>query len=346
MLATDTDRPSAGMAFATRLNFSSGRWLRASLRGGAIGLLLALAVEAFRVLVGSNFHTVIPGRVYRSAQPTDQELEQLTRKFGIRTVLNLRGCCDGAPFYLEECRATHRLDLAQEDLCLSAGRLPSVDEIRRLVEIVERSEYPLLIHCKRGADRTGLVAAAILLLTKPMSVATARQQLGLRYGHLALGRPAYLDRFLELYADWLAAQGRTHSPADFRQWLVNGYVPGECRTEIEMLDRPEVHPGTPSALRVRFHNTGVTTWRFRPGNNAGIHAGFTIWDEQDRLVGQGRAGLFHAEVPPGRAIDLTLALPALPRAGRYRFFVDLNDEQQCWFHQTGSEPWEGILDVH
>ena len=43
---------------------------------------------------------------------------------GIRTVVNLRGCCAPFPWYLDECRATHRLDVAQEDVCFSAGRLP------------------------------------------------------------------------------------------------------------------------------------------------------------------------------------------------------------------------------
>src|SRR5947209_10234346 len=99
---------------------------RVLLRGGGAGLVLTLALHAGYVLVGPNFHTVVPGSVYRSAQPSGERLEALVRDYGIRTVVNLRGCCDPLPWYLEQCRASNRLNLSQEDISFSAGRLPSV----------------------------------------------------------------------------------------------------------------------------------------------------------------------------------------------------------------------------
>jgi hypothetical protein len=264
----------------------------------------------------------------------------------IRSVVNLRGCCDPAPQYLEECRATHRLGIAQYDICLSAGRLPSVHEMRRFVEVLDRADSPLLLHCKRGADRTGLASAVTLLLQTDASLTQARHQLGLRYGHLALGRPAYLDQFLDLYTAWLGQQEQHHAPALFRRWLLNDYCPGACRCTVEPLAFPAWIPhGGPTALRVRAHNTGIQSWRLRPGSNAGIHVGFVLWDPQGNCVVYDRSGLFDAEVAPGQSIDLTLALPALHQPGRYRLLVDMRDEQHCWFHQTGSEPLEGELEV-
>src|SRR5262249_59889867 len=91
-------------------------------------------------------------------------LERLIQAYGIRTVVNLRGSCLGFDWYRDECRVTHALDVCQEDVCFSAGRLPSTHEVRRLLEVVERSEPPLLLHCQRGADRTGLASAVVLLL--------------------------------------------------------------------------------------------------------------------------------------------------------------------------------------
>src|SRR5262249_32659463 len=113
--------------------------LRMALYGCALGAVLAVAAEASRVMLGHNFHAVIPGRVYRCAQLSGGALRQVIRARGIRTVINLRGCCDPFPWYLEECRATHDLDVAQEDICFSAGRLPAVHELRRLVEVLDRS---------------------------------------------------------------------------------------------------------------------------------------------------------------------------------------------------------------
>jgi protein tyrosine phosphatase (PTP) superfamily phosphohydrolase (DUF442 family) len=302
---------------------------------------LALAVEAGRVLFGRNCHTVLPGRVYRCAQLSGAALERTIHTLGIRSVVNLRGCCAAFPWYLAECRATHRADVAQEDICLSASRLPSVHEVRRLVEVFDRAEYPLLVHCRRGADRTGLACAVVLLLHTDASFAQARRQLGVRYGHFPLGRRAHLDRFFDLYADWLHSQGLPHSPAAFRRWLTRDYCPGECRGTLEPLDFPaRVPAGEPSALRVRVHNTGTKPWRFRPDTSAGIHVGFTLWDPAGRVRAVGRSGLFDAEVVPGKSLDLQVLLPALKQPGRYSLLVDLVDEQHGWFYQAGSEPLE------
>jgi hypothetical protein len=324
-----------------RASPSAGGWrltARAALWGGGTGLLVVLIGEALNIFLGRNFHVVVPGRVYRCSQRPGADLEAIVRTHGIRTVVNLRGCCAPWPWYLDETRATHRLDVAQEDICFSAARLPSVHELRRLIEVLDHTEYPILLHCRRGADRTGLASAIVLLLLTDTGLDQARRQLALRYGHLALGRPAFLDGFLDLYAEWLQAQGRTHSRAAFRRWAEQDYCPGECRCRIEPLDVPARIPcGRPTALRVRVHNTSVKTWRLRAGTNAGIHAAFSLCDAQDRSVAMGRAGLFNAEVAPGQSIDLTLALPAVQTPGTYRLVVDLIDEQQCMFFQTGSE---------
>jgi hypothetical protein len=314
--------------------------------GCLIGLLMLTILEASRVFLGTNVHTVLAGRVYRCAQPTGRDLEQLVKAHGIRTVVNLRGCCFPLPWYMEESRATHRLDVGQEDICFSAGRLPSLPELRRFLEVLDRAEYPLLLHCRRGADRTGLASAVVLLLQPDQTFAQARRQLGLRYGHLALGNPASLDRFFDLYADWLRGHGFGHAPELFRHWLLQEYCPAECRCTLEWCTRAEgVHPGEPFSVRIRAHNTSAQPWRLRPGLNAGVHAAFILWDAFDRQIASGKAGLFDAEIAPGRSIDLTVALPALKEAGRYRLLVDMVDEQQSWFFQVGSEPLEEELDV-
>src|SRR5271165_3430586 len=125
---------------------------RRALRGTLAALAAAIGLYAVYVLLGPKFHTVIPGRVFRCAQPSPARLESLVRHYGIRTVLNLRGVCETLPCYIDECLATNRLGLSQEDLGLSANRLPSAQCLRELVEVLERSEYPVLLHCNKGAD--------------------------------------------------------------------------------------------------------------------------------------------------------------------------------------------------
>src|SRR5438045_2137576 len=62
---------------------------------GAVALaLLAVLAEAARILFGGNFHAVIPGRVYRCSQPSPRSLKEMVASHGVRTVVNLRGCCN------------------------------------------------------------------------------------------------------------------------------------------------------------------------------------------------------------------------------------------------------------
>ena len=317
------------------------RWRRV-LAGMLAVLALALGIEIYRVTFGTNFHTVIDGRVYRCAQPSATELDQIIAQLGIRTVVNMRGNGDIQPWYVDETRTTHRHNVSQEDICFSAGRLPSVPELHRFVEVLEKTEYPILLHCRRGADRTGLAAAIIVLLSSDGPIQRARWQMHPRFGHVALGRPGQLDLFLDYYEDWLKAQGQSHSPRTFRHWALTEYRPGSCWCDLALVDPlpSRVAPHQPTALHVRARNTSILAWHLKPMVTAGTHLGCHVFDDHDRLIEVVKTGLRDGDVLPGQAADFTLVLPGLAQPGRYRVQIDMVDEQQCWFYQTGSQPLE------
>lgn len=319
---------------------------RSILLGIGLGLILALVGETARVLAGDNLHTVVPGRVYRCAQLRGPALERLVARLGIRTVINLRGEAAPQTWYMEEARATHHLGICQEDFSFSSGRLPSAVELRRLVEVLDHAEYPLLIHCQRGADRTGMASAVARLLCAGVDFSEGRKELGLRCGHIALGRPANLDRFFDLYAEWLAQNRLQHKPDALRRWISTEYTAGPCMAALELVKAPgPILAGKPFVFVVRATNIAREPWHLRADANAGIHLSYSVSDPEERCYVLDRAGLFAEEVPPGGAIELTLAIPALPRPGRYRLAADMIDEQQCNFHMTGSEPLEMEFDV-
>jgi hypothetical protein len=327
-----------GSAEAPRSRRRLGRIL---VRGGATCLIVGPLLYVLYVLAGPNYHTVVPGLVYRSAQLSPASLAVLVRHKDIHTVINLRGCCDPLPWYGEESALTNQLNISQEDISFSAGRLPSVPALRQLIEVLDRSTYPVLLHCNKGSDRTGLASTIAVLLKTDQSLQQACGQLSWRYGHLPLGRTTNIDRFFTLYQEWLEARGQSHTPQRFRQWATSEYCPGECRCRIEVLEplgEPIHVPALqPTAIRVRCWNTSIKPWRLHPGNNTGIHLGMWIFDDQRREVGAGRTGLYHAVVPPGQYIDLTMVTPAL-LPGTYDLRADMMDEQQAVFNQTGSEP--------
>jgi hypothetical protein len=309
--------------------------------GGSItGLVLAAALQTGLLLYRHNFRPVVPGRVYRSAQLSGAELDDLLCRHGIRTIVNLRGVCPELDWYVDECRAVQRSGASLVDIGFSAGRLPPVHELRYLVHALDHSEYPILLHCRQGVDRTGLVSTLVLLLYTDTDFDEALRQLGLHCGHVSIGRTGSMDRFYDLYRKWLRAHQERHTSALFRKWIEHDYCAGSCSAVVEPLGIPQRVPADqPWTARIRAHNTSAGAWRMRPGASAGVHVGYTVADEQFRCVALGRGGLFAAHVPAGGSIDVRVALPALP-AGRYTLTLDMVDEQQGWFYQHGAEPLE------
>jgi rhodanese/phosphatase family protein len=308
--------------------------------------VLLVAAEAGRVLLGGNFHTVLPGLVYRGAQPSAANIETLVKDYHIKTVVNLRGCGHPNDWYVRESRAVQDLDIAQEDVCLSSARLPASHEVRRLVHVLERAEYPIYLHCWRGSDRTGLAATMVLLLKTDASLAEARRQLSVRYGHLSFGKTGQLDVFFDQYEHWLSEHKLTHAKEVFRRWAVEEYR-GAGSHRIESAERVSGPPrlGRPIVYQLRLRNTSRDTWHFQTHSVAGVHLGYRLWDEREREVGGGRAALFEADVPPGQTIDVTVVVSPIHQPGRYRLVIDMAKGYYFWFFQTGAEPLEEDLDV-
>jgi protein tyrosine/serine phosphatase len=325
---------------------SHGKWSRR-----ALGMIVALALvaggaETLRVVFGDNFHVVIDGAVYRCAQPSPEFLADVVGEHGIRTVVNLRGIGDGpvVDWYEDEAAACQKLGLSQENLTFSAYRLPSVDEVRRLLEVFDRSEKPILIHCRRGADRTGLASTIALLALTDTPYAEARASLGLRYGHWSLGSAGRLGEFFDEYETWLRKNQLRHDKTVFRRWLAKGYAGGPCSAEIVAVEPPPspLRAGTELAYRITFRNASQMPWRFRTMHRAGLHLGISTQDLDRGTVTLSAGALMDRTVLPGESIELTAVVPPLP-PGRHRLRIDLFDQGHAWFYQVGSVPLEQEL---
>lgn len=336
--------PAAEPAPVSRAT-SGRRWRGRLIRLGLAALLLWPAWEIGLMLLAGNVHEIIAGRLYRGGQPSAKALDSIIDKYQIRTVLNVRGCCFPDSWYVEEAAVCQRRGVYLEDVTFSAVHLPSRDELRALVEVLDRAAYPIFVHCRHGSDRTGIAAAIAFLLLDGHSLAEARGQLGLRYGHLPFGRTTMLDRFLDLYADWLRAAGQEHAPARFRHWLLDEYRGGWCEAHFEKVERLFQTPrtGEPLCYQVTVRNTGSAPWQFRPLKTAGFHVTFKVISEMQEVIHEGRAGMLDALVPRGEKIQVVMIVPPIPTKGNYRLIVDMIEEGHCWFHQTGSELWEEEL---
>ncbi|HXD86593.1 MAG TPA: tyrosine-protein phosphatase [Urbifossiella sp.] len=318
---------------------------RGLFRLAGAGALAGILAEGLRVYAFSNQHTVIPGLVYRSAQLSPAQLQHVIDERGIRTVLNLRGTCPDTGWYLGEVRTTHAANVSQEDISFSAKRLPAPSEVRRLLDVLDHCEKPVIFHCQRGADRTGLVATVSLLLFTKATLAEARRQLWPRYGHINGGRTTIIDEFFDFYETWLKANGQLHSPERFRDWALHHYCPGPYRAELTLLGpaKPVVPIGRGLSFTIRARNTSIAPWQFHPGGSGGIQLRGHLFTTSGQKLYTARAGLFEKTVPAGETIDLTIGFPPIREPGHYLIHADLLDTQpidllDSDFVQYGSEP--------
>ncbi|HKQ18617.1 MAG TPA: tyrosine-protein phosphatase [Candidatus Eisenbacteria bacterium] len=102
-----------------------------------------------------HFFEIEPG-LARGGQPTEQGL-RLLRERGYRTVVSFRRNSN-------ERRALEEMGIRYVEIPIRAGLVgstaPTMEEVARFLSIVsDSSQRPVFIHCRRGKDRTGAMAA-------------------------------------------------------------------------------------------------------------------------------------------------------------------------------------------
>lgn len=137
-------------------------WLAAAL---SVSVLLTAAdqpVAAQPVAPAvSRFHQV-DDKLYRGAQPGAEGFRQL-RDLGVRIVVNLRSERDAVK--TGERRIVESLGMRYVSLPVRDGnfftrsRIIPDETIAKFFETLDAAEGPVFVHCRRGADRTGALAA-------------------------------------------------------------------------------------------------------------------------------------------------------------------------------------------
>ncbi len=152
--------------------------------------------HAWLRLTFQNAHWISPELV-RTNQPWPYQLKWW-RNRGIRTVLDLRGEPHKSHHVLEA-DACARLGLTLVDLVVYSREAPTVEQVLAAKAAFETLQYPVLMHCKSGADRAGLMAVLYAHFRLGQPIREAARQLSLRYGHFRQGYTGVLDHFLQAY---------------------------------------------------------------------------------------------------------------------------------------------------
>lgn len=164
-------------------------------------LVPALAIAFFlsTLQLFGNFDEVIPGEYYRSAQPTPSRLARYVKKYGIKTVLNLRGLNTKYQWYRDEVAEADKLGIKFVNFKMSARRELTDAQVDQLIAILHDVPKPILVHCKSGSDRTGLISAIYLYKVAGKTEAVAERQISFRYGHIGI---PYLSEAFAMDRNW------------------------------------------------------------------------------------------------------------------------------------------------
>ncbi len=200
------------------------RWLVA-----AVFLLALIGLLWYVGVLGGNVRVVDSGRFYRSAQLTGNgydglsaklagnSLDAVVARYGIHTVVCLRGGSEKDRYYREETAICAKDHVDHIDVPFSALHLPSPETVHKLLDTFDHAQYPMIVHCQGGSDRTGLASTLYVHLYRHVPLDEAQQdELTWHYGHFPVQKTRRMDLFFDLYR-------KTANGMDIRTWIDRKY---------------------------------------------------------------------------------------------------------------------------
>jgi tyrosine-protein phosphatase SIW14 len=166
---------------------------RRALVAGVVGVVAVGPFVFYRSVYahGKRLRPIIPGKVYRSGQLTAAGFQDAVRQHGIRTIVNVQ---DDYPDPDINHTFWDRRTVKESELCRRLGvryvflapdlvprrdvperRPAAIDELLSLLD--EESNLPVLIHCKAGLHRTGVLSAVVRMEYQGWSRAEAYREL-------------------------------------------------------------------------------------------------------------------------------------------------------------------------
>lgn len=309
--------------------------------------------------LSNNFYAVIPHKLYRSSQPTLADIKDWQDKYNIKTILNLRG----KDIYQQEEEAinvanyskTHNIFI--HSIELKSSRVLSQKELLNIIDILEQSPKPLLVHCRNGVDRTGLVSALAKILDN-QNVASAMQEFIWTKGFLPHREAEILKILLKDYQQWLDQHRLQSNKTHFIQWANTEYKPYYYSAMLEVVEpmRP-LNVSAWNLIKVKVTNTSHYIIPFTTDDTSGISLYWCYYSkvqaEQDGqdcryleklypaipvelYAASGQAKLVDYNLLPQQSIVLELSIPPIRHDGWYRLELDLLEKGKFKFSSYGN----------
>ena len=173
--------------------------------------------------IDDKLYAVIEGKIYRSAQLSAHKLQDVIHKKNIKTIINLRGAHKDEKWYRLEREIALKNKVKLYSIALPDHDLPKYQFLNALADILMMAEKPLLIHCRRGADRTGMASALALSIELDLPLSELTKQFSWRYGVVPF-MGSIGPRVFSSYENWLNSSRKTHRRKTLLYWIKNVYV--------------------------------------------------------------------------------------------------------------------------
>ena len=174
----------------------------------------------------------ISENTYRSNQPFPWQILSDKNLRGVKTVINLRGVRNCSSFFLEK-ETCEKYNIKLINFPVTSRAAPKVETILAAKKLFNEIEYPIVMHCKSGADRAGLMSALYLILHKNISVIEAKKQLSFKYLHIKYAKTGILDAFFDNYI-------KENKNKDFLDWVKNEYNPEKLKSSFKVKKLSEI----------------------------------------------------------------------------------------------------------
>jgi len=157
-------------------------------------------------------------KAYRSNHPSARFIEKLKSTHNLKTIISMRKA-DTSASYLFEKEACDKLGITLLHHKMSSRRMPHKEMVLAAKQLFKDVDYPILIHCKSGADRAGLMSVFYMHFAEKQPIEEAVTQLSMKYGHFRWAETGKLDFFFDRFFEYK----KQHPSIEFIDWVEHHY---------------------------------------------------------------------------------------------------------------------------
>lgn len=128
----------------------------------------------YRYTINADLREVIAGKIYRSAKPSGAQLRKWIKRYGIKTVVNLRA--KKLKDIESDKMVSEEMGIKFIPVDLSGKMFITSSDLMKLIEVLETAEQPILLHCRSGIDRAGTASALASFAIGKQDFDTAQRQ--------------------------------------------------------------------------------------------------------------------------------------------------------------------------